>query len=230
MFRFIWWLFRLRRRKLSVKTPSSFQAEPQTSTPELVAAREDRFKASFAPRRNLKIKWQPRPPPDFSKAYKRHALSDVEARKRSGYLAEGRVLQIVDGDTVVIMIGREENLVRLDSIDCPEGRQPWGEQASNGLRLLIEGRLVGVEQHGQDPYGRSLATIYAWHDIKNETINVNEYMVMRGHAWVMRHYYDHLPVDRQQRLVRMERWARTKKIGLWNEINPIPPWKWRKGE
>jgi len=26
---------------------------------------------------------------------------------------------------------------------------------------------------------------------------------------------------------RLKRWARSKKAGLWQTPNPIPPWKWR---
>lgn len=224
MFRIIWRLFRFNRRAIPVEAPLPLPTDKPAPTP----ARLPSPKPSAAPPRKPTTKWEVRPPPDFARVYKRKALSDFEARKRTGYLAEGRVLEVVDGDTLVVMIGRDENLVRLDSIDCPEGTQPWGEQASRGLKMLIEGRLVGVEQHGQDPYGRTLATIYSWHEVKDEMINVNEHMVMRGHAWVMRFYYDHLPPDRQQKLIRLERWARSKRIGLWNDTNPMPPWKWRK--
>ena len=53
-------------------------------------------------------------------------------------------------------------------------------------------------------------------------------MVMLGHAWVMRMYYDHLPPDRQQKLNKLEAWAKSKNVGLWSAPNPTPPWQWRK--
>lgn len=225
MLRIILRLFGIRRGTKPVKAPMPLPTDASATMPN--DRQTGRSRESAAQPRNKGEKWQPRPPPNLARVYKKMALSDGEVRKRTGHLAEGRVLQIVDGDTVVIMIGRDENLVRLDSIDCPEGMQPWGEEALIGLKSLIGGRLVGVEQHGQDPYGRTLATVYAWHDTKDEMINVNEYMVMLGHAWVMRLYYDHLPAERQQNLVRLEKWARSKRIGLWSEPNPMPPWKWR---
>jgi len=83
------------------------------------------------------------------------------------------------------------------------------------------------EEHGLDCYGRTLATIYVWHDYKGKWINVNERMVTLGHAWVMRRFYDHLPKGRQVKLNGLERWSRSKRIGLWQTSNPIPPWKWR---
>ena len=38
---------------------------------------------------------------------------------------------------------------------------------------------------------------------------------------------DTVPKDRQEKINRLERWARSKMVGLWQTPNPIPPWKWR---
>jgi len=78
-------------------------------------------------------------------------------------------------------------------------------------------------------YERTLATIYV-QNRNSGWVNVNERMVTLGHVWVMRSFYDHLPKERQDQLNRLERWARSKKVGLWKTPNPIPPWKWRNEE
>ncbi|MBT8113186.1 MAG: thermonuclease family protein, partial [Gammaproteobacteria bacterium] len=51
--------------------------------------------------------------------------------------------------------------------------------------------------------------------------------VTLGHAWVMRKFYNHLPKERQNKLNKLEAWAKTKKVGLWKSSNAVPPWKWR---
>lgn len=160
-------------------------------------------------------------------AYTKPALSEAVVKAHVNDLPRAKVVHVLDGDTVIVLIGRDKNSVRLDSIDCPEDGQPWGNIAAAGLIKLIGGRTVQLEQHGQDVYGRTLATIYVHHGTEKVWINVNERMVVLGHAWVMRRYYDHLPSDRQQKLNRLEQWARSKKVGLWKEPNPVPPWKWR---
>ena len=169
-----------------------------------------------------------RPSGNFDIAYKKPALTDVEVRNKLRDLARVQVLSVIDGDSLVVSIVRDQNEVRLDSIDSPEGRQAWGEQATSGLRKLIAGRLVLLEQHGQDQYGRTLATIYAVHLTNHECINVNEHMVMLGHAWVNRLHYGHLPPDRQDKLNDLQRRAKSERLGLWSEPNPMPPWTWRK--
>ncbi|MGD9536719.1 MAG: thermonuclease family protein [Alphaproteobacteria bacterium] len=145
------------------------------------------------------------------------------------YLPKAKVIHIIDGDTVIVSRDWYEITIRLDSIDCPEDGQHWGDIATYGLIKLIGGRKIHIEEHGLDIHGRTLATIYVQDFHRNELINVNERMVTLGHAWVMRRFYDHLPKDRQDKLNRLERWAKSKKVGLWRTSNPIPPWKWRNG-
>ena len=142
-------------------------------------------------------------------------------------LPKAEVKWVIDGDTVVVSIKGQKEKVRLDSIDCPEGDQEWGSAAKYGLVKLIGGRSIQLEQYGMDIYGRIIATIYVWNDANNEWSNVNERMVTLGHAWVMRLYYNHLSKDRQNKLNQLERWARSRKVGLWRSQNPIPPWNWR---
>lgn len=175
---------------------------------------------------------EPRPlePPPLEPAAtaKTKARTAAEIASCLNSLPRLTVTHVCDGDTLYVAKGWGETKIRLDSIDCPEDGQPWGNIALAGLIKLVGGRTVAIEEHGLDIHGRTLATIYVWHAQKNEWQNVNERMVMLGHAWVMRLYYDHLPNDRQTKLNRLEAWAKSKRVGLWKTDNPIPPWQWRK--
>jgi endonuclease YncB( thermonuclease family) len=165
------------------------------------------------------------PVPETAKRTKSQALSASAILPLIDRLPKAKVVRVCDGDTVLVAKGRAEIVVRLDSIDCPEAGQEWGDMAKFGLIKLIGGRHVHLEEHGLDDYGRTLATVYVQHHNGEHWTNVNERMVTLGHAWVMRRYYDHLPSDRRDN--RIESWARTKKVGLWRSPNPIPPWQWR---
>jgi len=140
---------------------------------------------------------------------------------------EAKVIRIIDGDTVIVSAYRNQLTIRLDAIDCPEDGQHWGDIAKYGLVKLIGGRRIRLEEFGVDKYGRTLATIYVQPRGSSEWTNVNLRMVTLGHAWVSRHLNSHLPIDRRQELNRLESWARSKRVGLWRETNPVPPWKWR---
>ena len=162
-------------------------------------------------------------------AYKTKAQSEAEVKEQIRNFPEVAVQHIIDGDTVIVAKDWHEIKIRLDSIDCPEEGQHWGDTAKFGLIKLIGGRTVRLEEHGTDCHERTLATIYVWQEYGSRWMNVNERMVTLGHAWVMRLFYDHLPKDRQNKLNRLETWARSKKVGLWKTPYPTPPWKWRRG-
>jgi micrococcal nuclease len=50
-------------------------------------------------------------------------------------------------------------------------------------------------------------------------------MVREGLAWS---YRDYPPHDAE--LARLEAEARAAKRGLWGQLDPVPPWDWRRGE
>ncbi len=139
-----------------------------------------------------------------------------------------RVRKVLDGDTVIVSTGLRTLTLRLGSIDCPENGQPWGDTAKWGLVKLIGGKRVRTQIHSRDIHGRYIATLWVSRSGGREWTNVNARMVLLGHAWVYHRYTDHLSLKDYQELVRMERWAMRKRVGLWRTNNPIPPWVWRK--
>lgn len=140
-----------------------------------------------------------------------------------------KVRYIVDGDTVIVVLGFREVTIRLEGIDCPEGDQHWGDTAKYGLIKLIGGRKIRIEERGLDKFGRTVATIFVLQRGGTEWINVNARMVVLGHAWVSRMLCRNLPQNRRAELFRMQKWARSKKVGLWGTENPTPPWEHRHG-
>ncbi|MCY4643248.1 MAG: thermonuclease family protein [Bacteriovoracales bacterium] len=108
-------------------------------------------------------------------------------------LSKVQVRRIIDGDSVEISDSEKTFEVRLSAIDCPEYDQSWGDRATDALKKLIGGRCtVYLETHDiADYYNRIVATIYK--EEGSKLINVNERMVVCGHAWVYRQYYKHLP-------------------------------------
>lgn len=139
-----------------------------------------------------------------------------------------KVRRVLAGDTVIVARWNRCYTIRLDAIDCPEGGQLWGDKATAGLIALIGGKRVRARVHSQDSHGRTLATLYVRKQRSYKWINVNARMVALGHAWVYREKYQHLPKRRRDELDRMERWAQSRRLGLWQSDDPTPPWAWRK--
>jgi len=125
--------------------------------------------------------------------------------------ADGRVSQVIDGDTVTVG-GRD---VRLQGIDAPESDQLHGANATRALERLIGGKRVQLDVTGTDRYDRLIAVVY--HDRRN----VNRWLVKQGHAWEYDRYSD------DPALARLERQAREANRGLWAASDPMAPWEWR---
>jgi micrococcal nuclease len=132
----------------------------------------------------------------------------------------GIVTRVIDGDTIDVQLTSGPIRVRLNGIDTPERGQPWGREATQALVALVMAKQVDLEPFTQDRYERLIANVFVG------SVNVNETLVMRGHAWAYRHYLTRENLD----LCGAEAAARHAKRGLW-KLQPnerAAPWDWRK--
>ena len=130
----------------------------------------------------------------------------------------GEVISIADGDTFTMLLDDATTLkVRLASIDCPERKQPYSNVARKFLADAIFGRSVNVVVDSMDKYGRALGWVYC------DDKNINKELLRAGLAWHFRRY------SKDRELQALEDQARARKVGLWQDKNPVPPWVWRRG-
>jgi micrococcal nuclease len=89
-------------------------------------------------------------------------------RRAADAPAAGRVVRVVDGDTIVVDGGSGPQIVRLLGIDTPETVHPdkpvqcYGPEASAYTKHLLTGRTVELtyDRERVDSYGRWLAYVY----------------------------------------------------------------------
>lgn len=131
----------------------------------------------------------------------------------------GTVISVTDGDTIVVLMANKTSVkIRLEGIDCPEGKQDFGSKAKQATSQLCFGKKVRVRKSGEDRYGRTLAMVYVGN------LCVNKELLRQGMAWHYKKYNN----DRE--LARMELQAKKKRIGLWAMDNPISPWEFRRNK
>ena len=131
-----------------------------------------------------------------------------------------KVVSATDGDTIKVYNAEHGQVkIRLYGIDTPEKGQPYGQVARKYLASFIAGKTVDIEPITEDQYGRTVAIVTDY------GTNVNQEMVRGGYAWVYRKYCDKSFCDFW---LALESEARGKKIGLWQEPDPVPPWEWRR--
>jgi endonuclease YncB( thermonuclease family) len=131
----------------------------------------------------------------------------------------GRVLRVIDGDSLQVQLSSGPMEVRLHAVDTPEYNQPGGREAARALgQRLPRGTAVFIEPVEQDRYARMVAVVYLGDE------NVNLWLVAQGHAWVYRQYTS----ERDYCVLEDE--ARTARRGLWSRPAPdwVAPWDWRR--
>ncbi|EHU8706104.1 thermonuclease family protein [Salmonella enterica] len=134
------------------------------------------------------------------------------------YAAEfqGKVIRVLDGDTIEVLQEKKPVRVRLLNIDAPEKKQAYGSWSTNQLKDLVAGQPVTVTYTQKDRYGRVLGRV-----VTTNGTEANRYMVQSGAAWVYKRY------NTDNSLPALQRVAQEQKHGLWAESHPVPPWEWR---
>lgn len=87
----------------------------------------------------------------------------------------GRVVRVLDGDTIEVMDSRKAVRIRLVNIDAPEKKQDYGRWSTDMMKSLVAGKTVTVTYFQRDRYGRILGQVYA-----PDGMNVNQFMVRAG--------------------------------------------------
>ncbi len=145
---------------------------------------------------------------------------------------DGECVSITNGDTIVVLDDQNQHInIRLDSIDCPEIDQPYGQMATAVLSDMVHEKYVQVWVTGKDHEGRTLAFVQVpgfrgrVGEELEPKVTVNEAMVQGGCAWNCREH------SKSEKLANLEDQARVAKRGLWSSEGPeeqVPPWKWRQ--
>lgn len=122
-----------------------------------------------------------------------------------------RVQWVADGDTVWLLSGEK---VRLIGIDAPEthhpvkGAEPFGPEAAEYLRALVEGKEVFLvlDRQRRDEYGRTLGYLYLG------DLFINAHLVKEGYARASARKPN---LTFEKLFAELEGQARAERKGLW---------------
>lgn len=131
------------------------------------------------------------------------------------------IVGISDGDTVTARCKTDGTLttirVRLAEIDAPEKAQPFGRRSKQHLSDICLHMKAEVRPVATDRFGRTVAHVAC------NRIDASAEQVRAGMAWVFVRY-----AAKRSPLRELERVARSARVGLWVEHDPVPPWDWRR--
>ena len=119
----------------------------------------------------------------------------------------------IDGDTIEL----DGTRIRINGIDAPEygqkcGAWDCGKSAADKMSALLRAGTLRCVIHGQDGYGRSIATCEAGGK------DIGEAMVLSGNAWAFEKY--------SEAYVEQQALARKAGLGIWGAPS-VPAWEYR---
>jgi micrococcal nuclease len=129
------------------------------------------------------------------------------------------IVHVEDGDSFYTSSGEE---IRIYGADCPEWtrrhNQPFGDVATNFTRNMIEGKTVTLEVMDHDKYHRAVCKVF----LANGD-DLSELLIKAGLAWTYSRYDPAI-------YCKEEREAKFNHVGLWIQLNPVSPYKFRRNE
>jgi len=139
--------------------------------------------------------------------------------QRRAVTQEYRVVQVLDGDTIIVQRGSYRDTIRLLGVNTPETHHPtkpvecFGPEASAYTTSRLYGQLVrledDVERH--DVYGRRLAYVYL------HGVNFEQELLRKGYARLLVIEPNHAHA---RDMLDDELDARTRRVGLWGTCEP----------
>jgi len=151
----------------------------------------------------------------------------------------GKIEKVIDGDTIKLADETESDgkvwkgpVYGIRGIEAPALDQPFGKQAHERLKEIIEGKVA--IRNGPTPRAHKGGNALFFRTERGEFLAY--LMISEGLAWVVeaeledkhRKPTDVKKVDPQtEAWLKAEREAREAKRGLWADKDPVRPWEWR---
>jgi endonuclease YncB( thermonuclease family) len=147
----------------------------------------------------------------------------------------GRVVWVADGDSFELVDATGERFeVRIAGIDAPEKGQAWSDRSKRNMMRLIRDREVRVDWYKLDRFDRYVGKVWVRApdapcpgDDCPKTLDVAMAQLTVGLAWYFRRFEDEIPAEDRVRYADAEQEARQRRVGLWRDARPVPPWEWR---
>lgn len=141
-----------------------------------------------------------------------------------GETLQGKVVGISDGDTITVLdSSKTQHKIRLAGIDAPEKSQAFGDRSKQHLSDLVFGKNVAIDWNKTDKYGRTIGKV----TVNGQDANLRQ--VQAGLAWHYKQYEKEQSVADRNSYSQAEIEARARRLGLWHDTAPIPPWDFRHG-
>jgi len=136
---------------------------------------------------------------------------------------DGKVMDVVDGEDIVVLSLSHLVKIKLIAVASPDKNQPYAAIARQHLADLILNKYVTVRYS-------ALRNGYIVGQVLLENMDVGAQMLRDGVGWYNK--TDETLLDEIERQVyqKSQEAARNERRGLWQEDSPVAPWDYRKSQ
>jgi len=146
----------------------------------------------------------------------------------------GKVVGVSDGDTITVLDrDKRQHKIRVAGIDAPEKNQPFGQRSKENLSRLVFGKEVDVQWSKHDRYQRIVGKVMmaepgCQRPDCAKILDAGLGQITTGLAWWYRKYAKEQSLEDAGAYEVAEQEAQARRIGLWHDTDPTPPWDWRR--
>jgi endonuclease YncB( thermonuclease family) len=128
----------------------------------------------------------------------------------------GKVIAVIDGNTLEVAAKDQVHKILLAEIDCPELGQQYGDAARELLEKLVLEKEVTITIKGKDRLGNQVGVVMV-KGKKDPRVD----LLQHGLAWTAEK-------NPNAELESLKIAAKEKSKGLWRQEDPVPPWTYRR--
>lgn len=134
----------------------------------------------------------------------------------------GHVVGITDGDTLTLLVDRQQYKIRISGIDAPERHQAWGDKSKANISRLAFNQTAVADCPKVDRWGRQICKVTV------NAVDIGLEQIKDGMAWWYKKYAKEQATDDRSVYENAELMAQLRRLGLWGDTNPVPPWDFRR--
>lgn len=151
------------------------------------------------------------------------ALSLAICSPGSAASLQGKVADVIDGESVAVVSGNHLLKVRLIAVAAPDKNQSYAAVARQHLSDLILNKDVIVTYS-------ALRDGYLVGQVLSGNMDVGAQMIRDGVAWYDKSEEQRLSETERRIYAESQEAARNERRGLWQDKSPISPWDFRKAQ
>ncbi len=130
------------------------------------------------------------------------------------------VVDVIDGDSVVILQEGRSKVVHIEAVDAPQLKQPYGKEAKAFTEKLLLNHVATI---------RYIDNNKATDIVNSNGQSLKWGLINAGLAWYPKNHVKNSLRDANDKLGKYEVKARRARRGLWAQDDPQPPWEVHNG-